>query len=283
MRGYGGIWKLRPYLKETIWAGTGLDRRYGGKRTGEAYLLSDRPESPCRLWDGTPLYELRRWLGCGDRPLSLLVKAIDAAEPLSIQVHPPRDGEGRGKDELWLMERVAADGAAFIGFRPGVSKEQCRRGGETGTLCSLLRSVKVSPGDALLIPGGAVHWGKGLAFYEIQHNCDVTYRLDDHGRGRGLRREEALAALDPLAELRRGRADTLPLLSDGKETPFDLGIIDFRGGFCRAETEPCAFLALSGYGTCCGETFAAGDCFFAAAGARSLWEGRGRLLRLGSL
>ena len=282
MRGYGGVWKLKPYLKKTIWAGKGLDRRYGGKGTGEAYLLSDRPESSCLLTDGTPLYELRRRLG-GDRPLSLLVKAIDAAEPLSVQVHPPRDGEGRGKDELWLMDRVSVHGEVSVGFRPGVTMEQCRRGCETGTVCSLLRTEKVSPGDVLLIPGGTVHWGKGIAFYEIQHNCDVTYRLADHGRGRDLQRAEALAVLDPRAELRRGRVDTLPLLSDGPETPFDLGIIDFRGGFCRAETEPCAFLVLSGSGTCCGEAFTVGDCFYAAGGARSLWEGRGRLLRLGSL
>lgn len=284
MNEYGGVWKLTPYLKEKIWAGMRLDRRYGGFRTGEAYLLSDREESPCTLEDGTLFPSLLERLGYGNRRLSLLVKAIDAAEPLSLQVHPPGKGRGEGKDELWLMDHVSADAEVYIGFRSGVTENLCRRCCEEGRLFSLMRPVSVSKGDVLFIPGGTVHCAKGVAFYEIQHNCDETFRLEDYGRGRELRREEAFSVINfSEKELVRGVFGERLLFPPGNGIPFEPEPITFRGGFCRKEREPRAFLVLEGSGFCNGTPFAAGDCFFAGDGARSLWEGHGRLLCLKNL
>ncbi|MGM9567167.1 MAG: class I mannose-6-phosphate isomerase [Clostridia bacterium] len=284
MNEYGGVWKLTPYLKEKIWAGKRLDRRYGGFQTGEAYLLSDREEAPCTLEDGTLFSAFLSRLGYGNRRLSLLVKAIDAAEPLSLQVHPAKDGKEKGKDELWLIDHVYADAEVYIGFRPGVSEKLCRRRCEEGNLLSLMNPVPVSEGDVLFIPGGTVHGAGGVAFYEIQHNCDVTFRLEDYGRGRELRREEAFSVMNfSEKELVRGVLGPCPLFPAGSGVSFDPEPIAFRGGFCRKEREPGAYLILDGSGFCNGEPFSAGDCFFAGEGARSLWEGHGYILCLKEL
>ncbi len=286
MREYDGVWKLMPYRKEKIWAGQRLDHRYGGRRTGEAYLFSDQSSAPCYLGDGTEFSSLWRRLGYGDRSLSLLVKAIDAVESLSVQVHPGEDPvkARKGKDELWLIDYVYPDAEVYIGFRCDVSEDLCRRRCEDGSLLSLLKPVTVSPGDVLWIPGGTIHGAKGISFYEIQSNCDVTYRLEDYGRGRELHPAEAFSVLDfSEKELFRGRIDKMSLFPRNWAAPFDLAFLPFRGGLRRKEAEPCVFLVLAGSGFCNGESFAAGDCFFMKDGAKVLWEGSGRLLRLGKL
>lgn len=283
MSEYGGLWKLIPYRKEKIWAGRRLERRYGGEHIGEAYLLSDQPEAFCSLRDGTSFPSLWQQMRTGKDSPALLVKAIDAAGALSVQVHPLPE-QGRGKDELWLIDHVYSDAEVYIGFRQDVTESLCRRRCAEGKLLSLLRPVAVSPGDMLFIPGGTVHAAKGISFYEIQHNFDVTYRLEDYGRGRELQREAAFSVLDfSKSGGFRCRLEDTPAFSFGTDLPFDLERITFRGAFCRQETEPCCFLVVEGSGFCNGERFESGDCFFGCDVAQSLWEGRGTLLRLGSL
>jgi mannose-6-phosphate isomerase len=124
-----------------------------------------------------------------NRPLfPLLVKLIDAAENLSIQVHPDDTAASTvgklGKTEAWHILAAAPNAVLYLGLRTDVSIADfaacCNRGGETA---ALLRQIPAVPGTTLLIPAGTVHaLGAGVLVYEVQQPSDLTYRLDDWGR-----------------------------------------------------------------------------------------------------
>jgi mannose-6-phosphate isomerase len=124
-----------------------------------------------------------------NRPLfPLLVKLIDAAENLSIQVHPDDTAASTvgklGKTEAWHILAAAPNAVLYLGLRTDVSIADfaacCNRGGETA---GLLRQIPAIPGTTLLIPAGTVHaLGAGVLVYEVQQPSDLTYRLDDWGR-----------------------------------------------------------------------------------------------------
>ncbi len=119
----------------------------------------------------------------------LLVKLIDAAENLSIQVHPNDaqavDLDRLGKTEAWHV--LAADPGAklYVGLRPSVSLEEFADVARNlnGSSSTVMRAIDAEPGMTLLIPAGTIHaLGAGVMVYEIQQPSDVTFRLDDWGR-----------------------------------------------------------------------------------------------------
>jgi mannose-6-phosphate isomerase len=138
----------------------------------------------------------------------LLTKLIDAADWLSLQVHPD-DALARelygpaavGKAEAWLVleadpgaELVTgpaqdlADGALLASIVAGTtSHEHCRR------------SPAIA-GQTLMLQTGTLHAiGAGTFVFEIEQPSDLTFRISDWGRptGRQLHRDEALRAVDP--------------------------------------------------------------------------------------
>jgi mannose-6-phosphate isomerase len=131
----------------------------------------------------------RGLIATGNRPLfPLLVKLIDAAEDLSIQVHPndefARAEDSLGKTEAWHVLDAAPGGTLYLGLRPDVTvdemEEIAREGGRTG---GLLRRLSAKPNETVLIPAGTIHaLGAGVLVYEIQQPSAITYRLDDWGR-----------------------------------------------------------------------------------------------------
>ena len=233
--------KMTPYLKETVWAGRRLATRYGGDRIGEAYLLSAVPGRCSRLDDGESFDAYLRRRGREAASFPLLIKAIDAAGILSLQVHP-------GKDELWLITHTYGDAAVARGFRRAVTAAEVAAACKGGTVASLLRWERLHVGDVVFLPAGTVHTVVGAAFFEIQTNDDTTYRLYDFGRDRPLQREAALAAAD---------------LSGAPPTtasPFHLRFLRADGPLhCPAAT---ALLSLTATGHCQNRPFAAGDCLY---------------------
>jgi mannose-6-phosphate isomerase len=142
----------------------------------------------------------------------LLVKLIDAAEWLSLQVHPD-DALARelygpdavGKAEAWLVV-AADDGAEFVtGPSADLGPDELRARIAAGSLgrdgCAVGPAV---PGDTLLLRTGTMHAiGAGCFIYEIEQPSDITFRMSDWGRPetptRRLHRAESLRAVDPLA------------------------------------------------------------------------------------
>ncbi len=120
----------------------------------------------------------------------LLVKVLDAAERLTIQVHPDRAfarrefGSAYGKTEAWyVLDGRTIDGEPpylLIGFKPGVTKatwaDLFRRQDIEGMIDSLHR-VPLQKGDVFLIEGGVPHAiGSGCLLVEIQEPTDYTLR-----------------------------------------------------------------------------------------------------------
>ncbi|MFN3179157.1 MAG: class I mannose-6-phosphate isomerase [Thermus sp.] len=132
----------------------------------------------------------------------LLLKILNPAEWLSVQVHPPHayalEKEGRpGKYEAWY---VLAPGEVVYGFSRRVSLQEVRDAVTRGNLDRILNRVPVVPGQVLYLPAGVVHaLGPGVQVYEVQTPSDLTYRLYDYGRPRELHLEKALevAILEP--------------------------------------------------------------------------------------
>ncbi|MFT3921454.1 MAG: class I mannose-6-phosphate isomerase [Myxococcales bacterium] len=195
----------------TPWGGRRLARDYKqhwlhGARdlvVGESWEVSVEPDFPARLEDGSLLTEFighdpAAVLGEEHRRgrvgTALLVKLIDTAEPLSVQIHPSDDYAGLatgecGKPESWYVVAREPGAGLYLGFEPGTSEADVRAALERGqgALRELLRFVPVEPGDFFVIDAGTPHAiGEGLTLVEPQHVMPglrgVTYRYWDWDR-----------------------------------------------------------------------------------------------------
>lgn len=146
----------------------------------------------------------------------LLIKFIDTAEPLSVQVHP-NDLQAKefhnsfGKSEMWYIMDAEKDAELIIGFLENTTKEDYQKHLEAETLEKILGRIKVEKGDAVYIPAGRVHAiGAGIVLAEIQQTSDITYRIYDYnridkdGNKRELHTDLALKVIDfnPISEIK---------------------------------------------------------------------------------
>jgi mannose-6-phosphate isomerase len=190
---------------EKVWGGRALEEVLGIRLDrpgpiGETWELVDREdqqsvvaEGPLR---GLTLGELVRRAGpsllgdvarARDGRFPLLVKFLDATEPLSVQVHPDDEGARRqggaseAKTEAWYFLRDG--GEVWCGFEPGVDRRAFEAALDGGRAARCLARHAVRGGTALTVRGGTVHAiGAGVTLLEVQQNSDTTYRLDDWGR-----------------------------------------------------------------------------------------------------
>jgi mannose-6-phosphate isomerase len=150
---------------------------------------------------------LGRHAGCQQFPL--LFKFLDAAEAVSVQVHP-NDAQAavltpgqQGKSEAWLILSAAPGSRLSVGLNSGVDRATLERHLAAGTVSECLHSIPARVGDVIAVRTGTVHAiGAGIALAEIQQSSDVTFRLFDwnrrdvHGRSRPLHLEQALQCID---------------------------------------------------------------------------------------
>ncbi|MBI1381735.1 MAG: mannose-6-phosphate isomerase [Planctomycetaceae bacterium] len=210
---------------EKVWGGRNLERCLGldlppEVPVGETWEIVDRADHVSRVavgpHAGRTLDELMRahradLLGkapaTADGRFPLLVKYLDAKQPLSVQVHPDdrnaaRIGRGaEGKTEAWYFLDAEPGGSVWCGLAPGVDRQKLASAVGTGVLLELLTHHPVVPGTSLTVPGGTVHAiGAGVTLLEVQQNSDTTYRLYDwdrpglDGTPRAMHLEEGLAA-----------------------------------------------------------------------------------------
>ena len=138
----------------------------------------------------------------------LLAKLLDAAAPLSLQVHPDDAYALReeahtgylGKTEVWYVVEAEPGASVLWGWERSVGEEEVRAAVVAGRLEQLLRRVPVRAGDVIVNEAGVVHAvGAGIVLYELQQASDLTYRLYDYdrrdarGRARELHLDKALA------------------------------------------------------------------------------------------
>ncbi len=218
--------KFLPLYKNVIWGGNRL-KDYGFcydplPNCGELWALSsvEGRESVIAngFLEGNTLNEaIEIYMGdlVGDHIYNrygtyfpLLVKLIDAAQDLSIQVHPDdelaqRRGMPQGKTEMWYVMQADAGSRLISGFRHDTTPDEYTAALQSGHLMELLHDEQPQPGDVYFIPAGRVHaLGKGLLVAEIQQTSDCTYRIYDYdrvdkdGHRRQLHTAEAMDAID---------------------------------------------------------------------------------------
>jgi mannose-6-phosphate isomerase len=145
----------------------------------------------------------------------LLVKLLDTAAPLSVQVHPSDAAlPGEGKTESWYVIEATGDAHFWLGLKPGATPAEvvaaARRGESPEPL--LLRHA-ASRGLLAHLPPGTIHaLGAGIVALEIQTNADTTWRIWDWGR-----KPERALHLDEAA--RDAAADQRPRLLDATPDP----------------------------------------------------------------
>jgi mannose-6-phosphate isomerase len=197
----------------------------------------------------------------------LLIKVIDAADRLSLQVHPDdtlaRELYGPsavGKAEAWLVLESEPGAELITGPAPEVGGPALLAAVAAGRAdLQHCRRTPALPGDTWLLRPGTLHAiGAGTFVYEIEQPSDLTFRISDWGRptGRALHVTEALRALQPTwhAELSGSR---FQLDGGSLETPqlrFELpdlsGIVTRRpaGHTCEVVTAGRGTLVVEGDG-----------------------------------
>lgn len=213
-----------PVYKTRVWGGRQLATRYGRplpdeQPYGESWELVDRADDQSMVaagpLAGTSLHEL--WSerreeifgeGLPDSPrFPILIKILDCAEDLSIQVHPPKALapllHGEPKTEMWYLADVEEGAALYIGLKEGVTRSQFEKSIESGTVAEVVHRISPRAGESIFIPSGRLHAiGGGNLIFEIQQNSDTTYRVFDwnrkglDGQARELHLKESLASID---------------------------------------------------------------------------------------
>ncbi|MBS4013187.1 MAG: class I mannose-6-phosphate isomerase [Bacteroidetes bacterium] len=133
----------------------------------------------------------------------LLVKFLDTADYLSVQVHPGNNKATLGKAEMWYVVNAEPESEIILGFNQKVNKEAFIYHLENKSLRSILNIIKPKAGDVFYIPPGTIHAiGAGVTLLEIQQSSDITYRVYDwdrpglDGKQRELNIEQALNTID---------------------------------------------------------------------------------------
>jgi mannose-6-phosphate isomerase len=193
---------LRPAYKDYLWGGTRLKSEYGKKTDitplAESWECSVHPDGPSVVasgqFKGQTLAEVLdahpEFIGskAKDTGFPVLVKFIDAAQNLSVQVHPDddyavRSENQRGKTEMWYVLDANPGAELVCGFKHDVTPELLKKAASEGSLAKHLLHLKVQKGDVFHIPAGTVHAiGAGVLLVEIQENSNVTYRIYDYDR-----------------------------------------------------------------------------------------------------
>ncbi len=191
------IEKLTPAFKDYVWGGNKLKVKYGKKTDispcAESWELSAHEDGLSTVSDGRTLLEafIDEELGTDLKKFDrfpMLIKFIDAAQDLSVQVHPSdayalKNENSLGKTELWYVVEADEGAGLYVGFKRDVTKDELVNAIQKNELCSLLNFFEVKAGESYFIPAGTVHAiGKGCLICEIQQNSNITYRVYDHGR-----------------------------------------------------------------------------------------------------
>ena len=235
--------RFRPILRQYIWGGRRLGSELG-KPIGsegdyaESWEICDHGQDQTVVeggpLDGSSLGEMVKQRGPEllgrhhpQQRFPLLLKFLDAARTLSVQVHPDDARAARldppdlGKTEAWVVLAAEPGATIYAGLKPGVDRQQLEAAIRQGTCEQCLHQVQAAAGDCIFIEAGTVHaLGEGTLVAEIQQSSDTTYRLFDwnrlgaDGKPRPLHVEQGLEAID----YERGPVNPRPLQATDRPT-----------------------------------------------------------------
>ena len=286
--------KLQPVLKDYLWGGEKLKTRFGRKKDGiiaESWEVSVHKDGESTI-SGTNktfaeyLKENKNAVALNGGEFPVLIKYIDAAKNLSVQVHPSDEyarkyENDNGKTETWYIVSADEGAGIYCGFKRDTNKEEFLAKVKDGTVEDLLNFIPVKAGDCYLIKAGTVHAiGAGCVVCEIQQNSNVTYRVYDYnrrgadGKPRPLHVEKAVEVINFNAfKDETGGGDYKKTSGNGKIREltsceyFRVRELKLNGVYYEKNVK--SFVAvnfISGCGDINGEKFAAGDSFFLSCG-----------------
>lgn len=190
--------KLAPSYRDYVWGGERL--RPGHYPTAEAWVVWEENVIESGPLAGKTLGEAARQFGdqlLGAKATShtgtrfpLLIKLLDCAQWLSLQVHPDDElaveleGAGQfGKTEAWHILESQPGAKLIAGVKPDTSPEALAESIRNGTVIEHVQYADVKQGDTVFMPAGTLHsLGPGLLVYEVQQTSNWTYRVYDWGR-----------------------------------------------------------------------------------------------------
>ena len=179
-----------------------VGRPWGGGRFG---TVGDEPAG--EIWvsgDDATLPDGRTLADAGIANSVPLVKVLDVAAQLSVQVHPDdplaRELHGPGavgKHEAWVVLEAEPDASVGLGLADPKRVEDLFSG-DRALVAAALAVSPVTAGAVIDVAPGTVHAPTaGVLLYEIQQRSDLTYRVFDWGRSRPLHLAEARRVIRP--------------------------------------------------------------------------------------
>jgi mannose-6-phosphate isomerase len=302
--------KLIPVLKNYIWGGSRLKKLYNRnskENVAESWELSVHPDGESKIeggaFNGKTLKEFIQYnkncLGEA-KELPILIKYIDAADNLSVQVHPDDEyskihENDNGKTEMWYIISAKKGSGIYCGLNKDLHKTDFASLISENKIESALNFIEVKAGNCFLIEAGTLHAiGKGVIICEIQQSSNVTYRVYDYnrlgidGKPRQLHIEKALEVSKLIKYTDTTRT--------GKYIKFD--------GYKKRILTKCKYFActevitknyfeykneksftalniIKGSGKINNLTFSSGDTFFVPCGDKVKIEGRAKFILSG--
>jgi mannose-6-phosphate isomerase len=204
---------FHPIYQPRPWGGRALEhifqRDLPEGRIGESWEIVDRKVEQSQISNGphagkslkAVLDEAPEWL-MGPfwekgKPFPLLVKWLDCADRLSLQVHPPEKMavalNTQPKTECWYVAYAKQNAALLLEPPQGISMKSFEDKLAQQKLEDLLVRVPTHADDACFVPSGSLHAiDGGNLILEIQQNSDTTYRAYDWGRVDGQGKPRSL-------------------------------------------------------------------------------------------
>lgn len=109
-----------------------------------------------------------------DGQFPILIRFLDAAGDLPLQVHPDN------QNKTWYTLQADAGAHVINGLRSGTTANEFGNAAERGALKDVLRVIPAKVGECLFLPGGTVHaLGAGVLAAEIQTAGADSLRIFD--------------------------------------------------------------------------------------------------------
>lgn len=211
---------LKPVSHETIWGGTKLVpfAPESHDKLGHLYSLVSNGEFESEIINGE--YKNRRFkeyfqenkakFGLDEfETFPFVIALVDPKEDLSIQVHPDdkcaKEIEHRpfGKNESWYFIEPPTNRWLFNGCRVSTIEEIEQKINENRVEEDVIDHLQIGENDYVFVEQGTMHAAThGALFYEIEENCNLTYRFfdfnrkDKNGNKRELHIDKALKAIN---------------------------------------------------------------------------------------
>ncbi len=254
--------RLEPVIHPTIWGGDKLKKfltEYNDlpKQIGHLYLVNGHEgmtnvvsEGDYKGYTLKELFDKKKgeW-GLGEYDeFPLTVALVDAAESLSIQIHPDSstalelEGKEIGKEESWYFIDNPKEGFIFFGSNLE-NMDDIDQAVQNDRMEDIIGRKKIEKGDYFCIKEGTLHaMSAGSFVYEVEYGSDITYRFydyhrkDDKGSERELHVDKAFKAM----KINRGKEARVIKPSSGewiRENNYEIMIQEKKKTYKNEGTE----------------------------------------------